>query len=70
MNEGPSAKKGEGQTSEGPCEGWQGLNKDSWTACGALIQNTSPLQALAGVRVVASLLGRSRLEALRSRAIT
>ena len=33
-------------------------------------QNTHPLQALVGVRVVASLLGHSRLETLCSRANT
>ena len=34
------------------------------------IQNTPTLQALAGVRVLASLPGNSRLEALCTRAIT
>ena len=55
------------------CRGWRGLNnddKDGKTTCGARIQNTPPLQALVGVRVVASLLGQSRMEALCSRADT
>ena len=72
MNEGPSAKNGEGQTTGGPKQGWRELkdnDKDGWTTCSARKQNTPPLQALEGVRVVASLLGHSRLGALCSRAI-
>ena len=52
---------------------WRGLNdnaKHGKTKCGARIQNTPPLQALAGIRVLASLLGHSCLEALCSPAIT
>ena len=55
------------------CHGWRGLNdkvKDGKTTCGTCIQNASPLQALVRVRVVASLLGHSFIEALRSRANT
>ena len=73
MNEGPSAKNGEGRTSEGPYQGWQGLSgyiKGGRTACSARIPITPPLQALAGLRVVASLLGLSPFEALSSHAIT
>ena len=57
----------------GICRGWRGLNKDikdGKTTCGARIQITPPLQALVGVRVVASLLGHSRIDALCSRANT
>ena len=53
------------------CRGWRGLNndvKDGKTTCGARIQNTPPLQAPVGVRVVASVLSQSRIEALCSRA--
>ena len=55
------------------CRGWRGLNhdvKDGKTTSGACIPITPPLQALVGVRVVASLLGHSRIEALCSPAIT
>ena len=55
------------------CRGWRGLNndvKDGNTTCGARIQNTPPLQALVGLRVVSSLLVHSRIEALCSRAKT
>ena len=53
--------------------GWRGLNsdvKDGKSTCGALMQITPPLQALVGVRVVASLLGHSRKGVLCSRAKT
>ena len=46
------------------CRGWRGLNNDvknGKTTWGAHIQNTPPLQALVGVRVVAPLLGHSRI---------
>ena len=55
------------------CRGWRGLNNgvnEGKTTCKARRQNTPPLQALVGVRVVASLLGHSRIEALCSRANT
>ena len=55
------------------CRGWRGLNndvKDGNTTCGAHIQNTPPPQALVGIRVVASLLDHSRIEAVYSRANT
>ena len=42
--------------------------KDGKTTGGASIRNTHPIQALVGVRVVASLLGHSRIETLCSRA--
>ena len=55
------------------CRGWGGLNndvKDGKKTCGARIPITPPLQALVGVRVVASLLGHSHVEVLCSRANT
>ena len=63
---------GEGQTSEGQSaiRGLKEDSKDGKTTCGASIQNTPPLQALVGVRVVESLLGQSRLETLCSGANT
>ena len=51
---------------------WRGRNdkvNDGYITCGARIQNTPPLQALAGVLVVAPYGANSRLEALCSRAI-
>ena len=63
---------GEGQTLEGQSanRGLKDNVKDSKTTCGASIQNTPPLKALIGVRVVASLLGHSSLEMLCSLANT
>ena len=63
---------GEGQTSDGQSAipGQKDDVKDGKTTCGASIKNTPPLQALVGRRVVASLLGHSRLETLCSRANT
>ena len=63
---------GTGQTSEGQCAigGMQDDVKDGRTAGGASIPNkehNSP-RTLVGVRVVASLLGHSRLDRLCSRA--
>ena len=53
---------GQEQTSEGQSAipGLKDDVKDRKTTCGASIENTTPLQALVGVRVVASLLGHSR----------
>ena len=54
-------------------QGWRGLRdnvKDGKTTCAARIQNTPPLQALPGLRVVVSVLGNSRLKALCSGVIT
>ena len=65
---GPSARHGEGQISEG-LSARRGLKdnvKDGKTTCGASIHNTPSLEALVRVRVVVSLLGRSRKEALCS----
>ena len=63
---------GEGQTPEGQCAigGIQDDVKDGKTAAVQeyRTQNTTPLQVLVGVRVVASLLGHSRLVTLCSRA--
>ena len=55
------------------CRGWRGLNndvKEGKTTCAAHIQNTPPLQVLVRVRVVASLVGHSRIGALCSRVNT
>ena len=63
---------GGGQTSEGQSAN-RGLKddvKDVKTRCGASIQNTPPLQALVGVRVVAFLLRHSSLETPCSRVHT
>ena len=68
----PPARNGEGQTSEWPSAKRRLDNdvKDGKTRCSASIQNTPPFKALLGVRVVVSLLGHSRIQALCSPAKT
>ena len=63
---------GEGQASKGQSASRRLKDdvKDGKTTSGASLQNTPPLQTLVGVRVVASLLGHSRIETLCSRAST
>ena len=63
---------GEGRTSQGlsASRGLKDDVNDGKTTCGASVQNTPPVQALVGLRVVVSLLGHSRKEAVCSRANT